>query len=40
VFVVLLLGVVSAGKQGSYIGCFDLSLMELSSDNSQVREDC
>jgi hypothetical protein len=35
---VLLLGTVSAGKHGRYIGCFDLSLMELSSDNSQVSE--
>jgi hypothetical protein len=33
----LLLGLASAGKSGNYIGCFDLALMELSPDNSQVR---
>ena len=32
----LLLGLVHAGEQGSYLGCFDPSLMELSADNSNV----
>jgi hypothetical protein len=33
----LLFGTTLGAKHGNYIGCFDLSLMELSADNSQVR---
>jgi len=33
----LLVGTAWAATHGSYLGCFDLNLMELSPENSKVR---